>query len=81
MSDKKLHSRLITRSLIKLLIGGLFVFGLFYLFLVNFLTWPSTTCLIASAVSTAFACGVEFIDNIADLNERIKRGSEENQEV
>jgi hypothetical protein len=73
MNRKKLKSKLILKSLFKALSYAGIAFCIVYCILVNVFMWPSTTCLIASAISSIAVCVLLMRDEIDDINANLKK--------
>lgn len=73
MNSKKPNLRLILKSLFKALSYVGIAFCIVYYILVNVFMWPSTTCLIASAISSIAVCVLLMRDEIDDINASLKK--------
>lgn len=73
MNRKKLKSKLILKSLFKALSYVGIAFCIVYYILVNVFMWPSTPCLIASAISSIAVCVLFMRDEIYDINANLKK--------
>lgn len=73
MNRKKLKSKLILKSLFKALSYVGIAFCIVCYILVNGFMWPTTTSLIAAAISSVAVCVLFMRDELDDINANLKK--------